>query len=88
MPLDLGDDARGAEIRGVWVARERGESITAAVGDTTAGLEGLMGGVMIFLMMSLVLIAFMAAAAAARTGGGGEVLRWRGVGGRATGRCL
>ncbi len=70
--------------RELW-ARERGESITAAVSDATAGLEGLMGGVMIFLMMSLVLIAFMPAA---RTGGGGEVLRWRGVGGRATGCCL
>ena len=46
--------------------------MTAAAGDMATGLEGLMGGVMTFLMMSLVLRALKAAAAAARTGGGDE----------------
>jgi hypothetical protein len=46
--------------------------MTAAAGDMATGLEGLMGGVMTFLMMSLVLRALKAAAAAARTGGGDD----------------
>ena len=76
--LDLGEDARGAEAgggeRATVCLRKRGDSMTDAAGEAAAGLDGLMGGVMIFLMMSLVLMAFMAAAAAARTGGGAEVM--------------
>lgn len=48
------------------------DCMTNAAAKPAAGLDGLIGGVMIFLMMSLVLKALMAAAAAARTGGGGS----------------
>lgn len=72
--LDLGEEARGAEAgggdRAMLCLVEREDSVADATGEAAAGLDGLMGGVMIFLMMSLVLIAFMAAAAAERTGGG------------------
>lgn len=62
---DLGDDARGADVE----TGERANVCLRVRGDAAAGLYGL-GGVTIFLIMSLVLIAFMAAEAAVRTGGG------------------
>jgi hypothetical protein len=62
---DFGDDARGADAE----SGERARVCLRMRGDAAAGLSGL-GGVTIFLIMSLALIAFMAAEAAARTGGG------------------
>ena len=74
--IDLGEDARRAGGGGGESAavRLRGDNMTAAAGDSAAGLEGLKGGVMIFLMMSLVAMALMAAAAAARPVGGIELM--------------
>ena len=74
--------------------RKRGDSMTAAAGDVATGLEGLMGGVMTFLIMSLVLRALAVTAAASRTRGGadrtGDTARlgWDGCWLRASNRCL